>query len=207
MANASIPRSIPWLDSTCQRSEQMSTEAFPPAPSRAARARRYRLTTGGRSISDSFATRHGASSPSPYRASDEVVLRGLCATMRRAQGFGAASDARRAHPGRPRDRVPRDPGAHGAHGTQHSLLPKLTDLLPTRDFAALCQEARRSSPPRQNSRHTGENERARRSSRLALSLFSYGGGTGTRTPNPLLAKQVRYQLRHAPIRSNPTIIP
>jgi cytidylate kinase len=37
--------------------------------------------------------------------------------------------------------------------------------------------------------------------------LSYGGGTGTRTPNPLLAKQVRYQLRHAPIRSNPTIIP
>lgn len=37
--------------------------------------------------------------------------------------------------------------------------------------------------------------------------FSYGGGTGTRTPNPLLAKQVRYQLRHAPIRSNPSIIP
>ncbi|MCU1553205.1 MAG: hypothetical protein JWM13_691 [Arthrobacter sp.] len=35
----------------------------------------------------------------------------------------------------------------------------------------------------------------------------YGGGTGTRTPNPLLAKQVRYQLRHAPIRSNPSIIP
>lgn len=27
---------------------------------------------------------------------------------------------------------------------------------------------------------------------------SVGGGTGTRTPNPLLAKQVRYQLRHAP---------
>jgi hypothetical protein len=37
--------------------------------------------------------------------------------------------------------------------------------------------------------------------------FPYGGGTGTRTPNPLLAKQVRYQLRHAPIRSNPSIIP
>ena len=28
--------------------------------------------------------------------------------------------------------------------------------------------------------------------------LSFGGGTGTRTPNPLLAKQVRYQLRHAP---------
>ena len=41
----------------------------------------------------------------------------------------------------------------------------------------------------------------------AVRGFSYGGGTGTRTPNPLLAKQVRYQLRHAPIRSNPTIIP
>ena len=37
--------------------------------------------------------------------------------------------------------------------------------------------------------------------------FPYGGGKGTRTPNPLLAKQVRYQLRHAPIRSNPSIIP
>lgn len=41
----------------------------------------------------------------------------------------------------------------------------------------------------------------------AVRGFSYGGGTGTRTPNPLLAKQVRYQLRHAPIRSNQTIIP
>jgi hypothetical protein len=29
-----------------------------------------------------------------------------------------------------------------------------------------------------------------------------GGGTGTRTPNPLLAKQVRYQLRHAPRNSH-----
>ena len=26
-----------------------------------------------------------------------------------------------------------------------------------------------------------------------------GGGKGTRTPNPLLAKQVRYQLRHGPL--------
>ena len=25
-----------------------------------------------------------------------------------------------------------------------------------------------------------------------------GGAKGTRTPNPLLAKQVRYQLRHGP---------
>src|SRR5699024_1520289 len=31
-----------------------------------------------------------------------------------------------------------------------------------------------------------------------VSTFSFGGGKGTRTPNPLLAKQVRYQLRHAP---------
>src|SRR4051812_17306397 len=29
-------------------------------------------------------------------------------------------------------------------------------------------------------------------------LLSWGGGEGTRTPNPLLAKQVRCQLRHAP---------
>ena len=29
--------------------------------------------------------------------------------------------------------------------------------------------------------------------------FPFGGGKGTRTPNPLLAKQVRYQLRHAPV--------
>ena len=28
--------------------------------------------------------------------------------------------------------------------------------------------------------------------------LTWGGGEGTRTPNPLLAKQVRYQLRHAP---------
>ena len=27
------------------------------------------------------------------------------------------------------------------------------------------------------------------------------GAKGTRTPNPLLAKQVRYQLRHGPIRA------
>jgi hypothetical protein len=26
-----------------------------------------------------------------------------------------------------------------------------------------------------------------------------GGAKGTRTPNPLLAKQVRYQLRHGPV--------
>ncbi len=30
--------------------------------------------------------------------------------------------------------------------------------------------------------------------------LTWGGGEGTRTPNPLLAKQVRYQLRHAPER-------
>ena len=28
-----------------------------------------------------------------------------------------------------------------------------------------------------------------------------GGAKGTRTPNPLLAKQVRYQLRHGPKRA------
>ncbi len=32
-------------------------------------------------------------------------------------------------------------------------------------------------------------------------VLPFGGGTGTRTPNPLLAKQVRYQLRHAPVMS------
>ena len=31
-----------------------------------------------------------------------------------------------------------------------------------------------------------------------------GGGKGTRTPNPLLAKQVRYQLRHTPRRDSPS---
>ena len=30
-----------------------------------------------------------------------------------------------------------------------------------------------------------------------------GGAKGTRTPNPLLAKQVRYQLRHGPSNTNP----
>ena len=30
------------------------------------------------------------------------------------------------------------------------------------------------------------------------SLIWLGGAKGTRTPNPLLAKQVRYQLRHGP---------
>src|SRR6478752_3916040 len=28
--------------------------------------------------------------------------------------------------------------------------------------------------------------------------LTWGGAKGTRTPNPLLAKQVRYQLRHGP---------
>ena len=30
--------------------------------------------------------------------------------------------------------------------------------------------------------------------------LTWGGAKGTRTPNPLLAKQVRYQLRHGPWR-------
>ena len=30
-----------------------------------------------------------------------------------------------------------------------------------------------------------------------------GGAKGTRTPNPLLAKQVRYQLRHGPVNTEP----
>jgi hypothetical protein len=30
-----------------------------------------------------------------------------------------------------------------------------------------------------------------------------GGAKGTRTPNPLLAKQVRYQLRHGPENTEP----
>ena len=33
--------------------------------------------------------------------------------------------------------------------------------------------------------------------------LTWGGGEGTRTPNPLLAKQVRYQLRHGPWSSGP----
>ena len=33
--------------------------------------------------------------------------------------------------------------------------------------------------------------------RVSVSTFS-SGAKGTRTPNPLLAKQVRYQLRHGP---------
>ena len=32
-------------------------------------------------------------------------------------------------------------------------------------------------------------------------LLTCGGAKGTRTPNPLLAKQVRYQLRHGPRRA------
>ena len=31
-----------------------------------------------------------------------------------------------------------------------------------------------------------------------------GGAKGTRTPNPLLAKQVRYQLRHGPRSLTPS---
>lgn len=41
-----------------------------------------------------------------------------------------------------------------------------------------------------------ENEKVRNTFRCS-GLF-FGGGKGTRTPNPLLAKQVRYQLRHTP---------
>ena len=33
--------------------------------------------------------------------------------------------------------------------------------------------------------------------------LTWGGGEGTRTPNPLLAKQVRYQLRHGPATTGP----
>jgi hypothetical protein len=33
---------------------------------------------------------------------------------------------------------------------------------------------------------------------MTLTRYSTGGAKGTRTPNPLLAKQVRYQLRHGP---------
>src|SRR5699024_5998128 len=33
-----------------------------------------------------------------------------------------------------------------------------------------------------------------------LSQSCSSGGKGTRTPNPLLAKQMRYQLRHTPVR-------
>src|SRR5699024_11595753 len=33
-----------------------------------------------------------------------------------------------------------------------------------------------------------------------------GGAEGTRTPNPLLAKQMRYQLRHGPRRSLTAIL-
>ncbi len=51
-----------------------------------------------------------------------------------------------------------------------------------------------SSPP----------ERRRLRTILVRSLRVSGGGKGTRTPNPLLAKQVRYQLRHTPRRESPS---
>jgi len=35
-------------------------------------------------------------------------------------------------------------------------------------------------------------------SREGKGPLNCGGAKGTRTPNPLLAKQVRYQLRHGP---------
>jgi hypothetical protein len=37
-----------------------------------------------------------------------------------------------------------------------------------------------------------------RSTIPAMTRTSTGGAKGTRTPNPLLAKQVRYLLRHGP---------
>src|SRR4051794_11616239 len=39
--------------------------------------------------------------------------------------------------------------------------------------------------------------------RTGKGAVTCGGAKGTRTPNPLLAKQVRYQLRHGPRRMNP----
>ena len=40
---------------------------------------------------------------------------------------------------------------------------------------------------------------APRASSLARRVsLTFSGAEGTRTPNPLLAKQVRYQLRHSP---------
>ena len=36
--------------------------------------------------------------------------------------------------------------------------------------------------------------------------LTWGGAKGTRTPNPLLAKQVRYHLRHGPdVRTEPAV--
>ena len=44
--------------------------------------------------------------------------------------------------------------------------------------------------------HHGRSTKKR--TRLDAGSSVFGGGEGTRTPNPLLAKQMRYQLRHAP---------
>ena len=43
--------------------------------------------------------------------------------------------------------------------------------------------------------------------RLCWSNKNRGGAKGTRTPNPLLAKQVRYQLRHGPAHAAACFVP
>ncbi len=50
--------------------------------------------------------------------------------------------------------------------------------------------------------HPGETMKA--PNHIGSEPSSSGGGKGTRTPNPLLAKQVRYQLRHTPRRDSPS---
>jgi hypothetical protein len=105
--------------------------------------------------------------------------------------------------------APRSAGSRGTPGTQNPspITTRIDRFTTGRGCFRVVPRGQMSDSIAEKSAHYGENKRARRSSRLALSLFPYGGGTGTRTPNPLLAKQVRYQLRHAPIRSNPSIIP
>lgn len=55
--------------------------------------------------------------------------------------------------------------------------------------------------PRGHPQATQRKNLAPRSRRARFERSTLRGGKGTRTPNPLLAKQVRYQLRHAPVKT------
>lgn len=70
-------------------------------------------------------------------------------------------------------RHPRWPGAHSG-----SVLPTQP---PSRALAARRRRGHKKNPPQSNCERI------------------LGGANGTRTRNPLLAKQVRYQLRHSPV--------
>ena len=67
--------------------------------------------------------------------------------------------------------------------------PGATQPTPSRALAARRRRGHKKNPPQSNCERI------------------LGGANGTRTRNPLLAKQVRYQLRHSPIRPDQLLQP